>query len=83
MTDPTDPADAGSPRIRVWTMPMLLAASIVTGLFVALLVEAQPWRAIAWGLLAVPLAIGGLAFRRQDSTATTRRSDRRSSRSAG
>ncbi len=52
-------------KVRVWRMPVLMAVATVAGLLLALLVEAQPWRALAWALLAAPLVIGAAAYGRK------------------
>lgn len=44
-------------RRRVWTMPVLLAASTLIGLAVALFDADQPWRTLAWGLVALPIVV--------------------------
>lgn len=41
---------------RVWLWPLLLAASTLLGLAVALLGEGMLWRSLWWPALSVPLA---------------------------
>jgi hypothetical protein len=43
-------------------MPLLLAGATLLGLLIALTGGEQPWRAIAWALLSIPLLVGGAAY---------------------
>lgn len=52
-------------RTRAWRVPAALAMATLLGLLLALTGGAQPWRAIAWGLLSSPLIVGVVAWRRQ------------------
>jgi hypothetical protein len=47
---------------RVWLAPALLAVSTLAGLLLALTGGEQPWRALAWALLAAPLLVGGFHY---------------------
>lgn len=40
----------------IWRMPLALALATVLGISAALL-DAGPWRALAWAALALPLAV--------------------------
>ena len=57
MTDRT-----GAPAPAVWRIPALLAAATLAGLLIALTGGEQPWRAIAWALLSLPLLAGIAAY---------------------
>jgi hypothetical protein len=47
---------------RVWLMPVLLAIATLAGLLLALTGGEQPWRVLAWALLAAPLLVGGFHY---------------------
>jgi hypothetical protein len=47
---------------EVWRMPLLLAGATLLGLLIALTGGEQPWRAVVWALLSLPLLIGGAAY---------------------
>lgn len=49
-------------QIRPWRIPALLAISTLAGLLIALTGGQQPWSAISWCLLSVPLAAGAAGY---------------------
>ena len=46
----------------VWRAPVALATVTLAGLLTALAGGEQPWRAIAWAMLSVPLVVGAVAY---------------------
>jgi len=48
---------------RVWRWPLIIAIASVVGLVSALLGDG-PWDALSWVLLAIPIAVAGVAWRR-------------------